>query len=81
MKASNEKVLLILRLVLSATAMVFALIQILGLWDRANSIAIPLLGLALLGQSLQEWRCRRGLGVVWLIASSIALYCSISSMF
>ena len=81
MKTNKEKALLILRLVLSTSAMILALIQILGLWNKANSIAMPLLGFALLIQSIQEWRYRRGVGIVCLVAAAIALYCSVSVLF
>ncbi|MBR3995739.1 MAG: hypothetical protein IKI97_10725 [Clostridia bacterium] len=81
MKTNREKTYLILKLAFSAGAVLFALVQILGIWDMANCVAMPLLGFALLIQSIQKWRYRRGVGFLCLVAAAILLYCSVASLF
>ena len=77
MKSNKQKTFLILRLSLLTGAIILAIIQMIGIWDKANIVAMLLLGSALLVQSVQEWSFRRRVGVVCLFASAIFLYCAV----
>ena len=53
-KSTADKVLLILRIVISVVVLAGAALQLLGVWDRALNIAVPLLSALILIQSIQE---------------------------
>lgn len=53
-KSTADKVLLILRIIVSIAVLIGAALQLLGVWDRALNIAVPLLSALILIQSIQE---------------------------
>ena len=53
-KSTADKVLLILRIVISVVVLIGAVLQITGVWDKALNVAIPLLSVLILIQSIQE---------------------------
>ncbi len=53
-KSTADKVLLILRIIVSIAVLIGAALQLMGVWDRALNIAVPLLSALLLIQSIQE---------------------------
>ncbi len=53
-RTTADKVLLILRIIVSIAVLVGAALQIMGVWDRALNIAVPLLSALILIQSIQE---------------------------
>ena len=55
-KSNADKVLFILRIIVSITVLVGASLQLLGIWDKALNVAVPLLSVLILIQSIQEHR-------------------------
>lgn len=53
-KSIADKVMLVLRLVISLVVLAGAVLQITGVWDKALDVAIPLLSVLILIQSIQE---------------------------
>ena len=53
-KSAADKTLLVLRIVISVVVLVGAVLQITGVWDKALNVAIPLLSVLILIQSIQE---------------------------
>lgn len=53
-KSTADKVMLVLRIVISVVVLVGAVLQITGVWDKALNVAIPLLSVLILIQSIQE---------------------------
>ena len=53
-KSTADKVMLVLRIVISVVILVGAVLQITGVWDKALNVAIPLLSVLILIQSIQE---------------------------
>ena len=53
-KSTADKTLLVLRIVISVVVLVGAVLQITGVWDKALNVAIPLLSVLILIQSIQE---------------------------
>ena len=53
-KSTADKVLLVLRIIVSIAVLIGAALQLLGVWDRALNIAVPLLSALILIQSIQE---------------------------
>ena len=53
-KSTADKVLLILRIIVSIAVLIGAALQLLGVWDRALNVAVPLLSALILIQSIQE---------------------------
>ena len=53
-KTTADKILLILRIIVSIAVLIGAALQIMGVWDRALNIAVPLLSALILIQSIQE---------------------------
>ncbi|MBE6966407.1 MAG: hypothetical protein E7441_10310 [Ruminococcaceae bacterium] len=55
-KSAADKIMLILRVVISVAVLVGAALQLTGVWDKALNVAIPLLSILILIQSIQEQR-------------------------
>ena len=53
-KSTADKVMLVLRVVISIVVLIGAVLQITGVWDKALNVAIPLLSVLILIQSIQE---------------------------
>jgi len=53
-KSNADKVMLVLRVVISVVVLIGAVLQITGVWDKALNVAIPLLSVLILIQSIQE---------------------------
>ena len=53
-KSTADKIMLILRIVISVVVLIGAVLQITGVWDKALNVAIPLLSVLILIQSIQE---------------------------
>ena len=53
-KSTADKTLLVLRIIVSIAVLIGAVLQITGVWDKALNVAIPLLSVLILIQSIQE---------------------------
>ena len=53
-KSTADKTMLVLRIIISVIVLVGAALQITGVWDKALNVAIPLLSVLILIQSIQE---------------------------
>ena len=53
-KSTADKIMLVLRIVISVVVLIGAVLQITGVWDKALNVAIPLLSVLILIQSIQE---------------------------
>lgn len=58
MKAFS-KTLLVIRLMVSLLVIFFAVLQLTKVWERANHVAIPLVGVVFLVQGMGEWKSSR----------------------
>ena len=58
-KSTADKIMLILRIVISIVVLIGAVLQITGVWDKALNVAIPLLSALILIQSIQEQKENR----------------------
>lgn len=72
-----DKFMLVVILVASFLVVVFAALQLLGVWDKAINLAAPLMGIVLLIQSAQEWKQQRGVAIFGLCAALFVLGCAI----
>ena len=72
-----DKYMLIVRVVASFLVVVFAALQLLGVWDKAINVATPLMGIVLLLQSVQEWKKQRGVAIFALCAALFIFGCGI----
>ncbi len=55
-KSTADKIMLVLRIVISLVVLVGAALQLTGVWDKALNVAVPLLSMLILIQSIQEHR-------------------------
>ena len=58
-KSTADKIMLILRIVISIVVLIGAVLQLTGVWNRALNIAVPLLSALILIQSIQEQKENR----------------------
>lgn len=73
----SAQVMIIVRIVASIGVMVFAALQLFGVWDKAINLAAPLIGVVLLIQSIQEWKQHRGVAIFGLCAALFIFGCTI----
>jgi len=74
-KTKLDKVFLVLRLTASVGATVCALLHIFLIWDKALHVAVPLIGIQLLIESIQEWRKNRISAVFGFCAALFMFVC------
>ena len=72
-----DKFMLSVRMVASILVVIFAALQLLGVWDKAINLAAPLMGTVLLIQSVQEWKKQRGVAIFGLCAALFIFGCAI----
>ncbi len=80
-KTSTEKTLVVLRIIVSLVVIVFAALQLSGVWDGAISYAVPLIGVQLLVTSIQEWKQNRVSSVVGSVCAVFVFACAIVVFF
>ena len=80
-KSTLEKVLVVLRMIISIIVMIAALIQLLGIWDTAINVAVPLLGILMIVQSIQEWKTNRGAAILSICSAIFIFICSFVAFF
>ena len=75
--SNAEKLMLTVRIAASILVVVFAALQLLGVWDKAINLAAPLMGTVLLIQSVQEWKKQRRVAIFGLCAALFIFGCAI----
>ena len=75
--SNAEKLMLTVRIAASILVVIFAALQLLGVWDKAINLAAPLMGTVLLIQSVQEWKKQRGVAIFGLCAALFIFGCAI----
>ena len=53
-KTTADKIMLVLRIIISFVVLVGAVLQFTGVWDNALNVAVPLLSVLILIQAIQE---------------------------
>ncbi|MBR6736103.1 MAG: hypothetical protein IKL92_04495 [Oscillospiraceae bacterium] len=71
----REKALRGASLIVSILVVVFALMQLTGIWDKALYVSEPLLGTLMLINSSLYWRTNRFFGMLMLIAAVFIFGC------
>ncbi len=74
-KTKQDKILFALRLAASVGAFVCALLRLFHVWEQAMNVGMPLLGTAMLIQSVQEWRQDRTSAIINLCAALFVFVC------
>ena len=67
--SSWDKTMIVIRIVLSILIIVLGVLQITGALDRTLNYAVPLLGVYLLLQAVQEWKQNRGAAILSICAA------------
>ena len=73
----SNKIMLIIRIIVSICVVALASLQLFGVWDKAINVAAPLMGVVLVIQAIQNWRQRRSVAVFELCASIFIFGCAI----
>ena len=76
-RTQADKLMMVARVVVSFLVVVFAALQLLGVWDKAINLAAPLMGIVLLIQSIQEWKQHRSVAIFGLCAALFIFGCAI----
>ena len=76
-----DKFMLIVRVVASFLVVIFAALQLMGVWDKAINLAAPLMGIVMLVQSVLEWKKQRGIAIFGLCAALFIFGCTIMVWF
>ena len=75
--SQSDKFMLIARVAVSIFVVLFAALQLLGVGDKAINLAVPLMGIVLLIQSVQEWKKQRGIAIFGLCGALFIFGCAI----
>lgn len=73
----SNKIMLIIRIIVSICVIALASLQLFGVWDKAINMAMPLIGVVFVIQAIQEWRQRRSIAIFELCASLFIFGCAI----
>lgn len=80
-RSTKEKVLWIAQMVLSILIILFALLQIAGIWKEAIKVFEPLMGLLMLIMAFSFWNKKRGYAYYFLGVAIFILFVSILVFF
>ena len=80
-KTFAEKTLVVLRMIVSLVVIVFAALQLSGVWDGAINYAVPLVGVQLLVTSIQEWKQNRVSSIVGFVCAVFVFTCAVAVFF
>ena len=73
-----DKVIAVGRVVVAFGIIVVALLQILGVWERAINLLLPMMGVELALQATQEWKSRRRVAVISVCCAVIVVACAVT---
>ena len=73
MSVAPETVFLVLKMMLSVVVFVLALLQLVGVFDRAIYIFEPLLGALMILQGLQAWKRNKLIAAFSFVAALVVL--------
>lgn len=76
-KSKVDKALTITRMIASFCVVVVSLLQLFEIWDKAINVSVPLIGVVLMLQSIQEWKKNRGVAIFGLGAALFIFVCAI----
>lgn len=76
-KQTDEKVLSVLSNICSISIIIFACMQILGIWKTEADVIVPLVGVSMLIQSIQYWKKNKEVAKDSLLVVILALWFSI----
>jgi len=65
------------RIVISVAVIILASLQLLRIWEKALALAMPLIGVELTLQSIQEWKDHRKVAIFGLCAAGFIFACAI----
>lgn len=71
MKKLGENILWAARFVCTLGVVIFGLLELLQIWDKAVNVAVPLLGFGLVIQAAQEWKTRKKSSIVCLVTALV----------
>ena len=74
----KEKVMIVLRLTISSAVIVFVILKLVGLCEKALYFTTPLMGVLMVVQSVQEWKEQRGMAIFGLCAALFIFVCTIA---
>ena len=73
----TEKLLLVVRIIAAVCVIVFAALSASGIWEEANNLTVPLLGVVNMLQSVQGWKEHRKMAIFGFI---VAAFCFIVTL-
>ncbi|MBZ9686825.1 hypothetical protein G9F72_010865 [Clostridium estertheticum] len=76
-KQTDEKVLSVISSICSISIIIFVCTQILGIWKTEADVIVPLLGVSMLIQAIQNWKKNKEVAKGSLCAVILALVFSI----
>ncbi|GAA0127488.1 hypothetical protein UT300019_33930 [Clostridium sp. CTA-19] len=76
-KQTDEKVLSVISSICSISIIIFVCTQILGVWKTEVDLIVPLLGVLMLIQTIQNWKKNKEVAKGSLCAAILALVFSI----
>ena len=76
-KQTDEKVISVISSICSISIIIFVCTQILGVWKTGANVFVPLLGVSMLIQAIQNWKKNKEIDKGSLCAAILALVYSI----
>lgn len=76
-KSAADKTMLVLRLTASIATVIFALLQLFDVWNKAIYVAAPLVGVVILMQSVQERKEHKGTAILGFGCAAFIFVCSV----
>ena len=77
----SNKIIRVFAIAVSLAAAVLAIVQILGVWDKAINVCCPLLGIEMLCQTYLQWNVSRKIAYCNLASGVFVVICSVIVFF
>lgn len=72
-KSTAEKILSVVGIVCSVSAIVLAVLQLAGVWENAGYVYLPLIAVLMLIQTVESWRQNKTIAILSLCAAVLIL--------
>ena len=75
--SKSDRIINLLIVLLSVTVVLLAALQLLGIWEDSINVYEPLIGVALLLQTIYHWKRSRTVAIISLCAAGFIFACAI----
>ena len=76
-----ERCLFVVQIITSAGIVISSLLQVLAIWPYGNYVSVPLMGVMMIINAIQNWKYHRIASVVCILSAAFCFACAVYACF